>query len=269
MYKFVAHLRHNAVAYLALWIAIGGTSYAAVKLPRPSVGSAQIKTNAVTSSKVKNHSIGTSDLSRAAVKSLGGKTGPAGPAGAMGAAGAPGAGGAPGAKGDTGDAGQPGQKGDKGDKGDRGDTGPAGPTYAAAGSAAGGLAIPAATDTTVVTTSAALTLPVRARVYANATVDVANTSTAEPIRASCTVRHSGDGASDLLFDIGNASLADLHQADGDASGGGSMVYETVALTGSVVLDPGTYALGVQCTAGGAGTLARNNAALNVVAVPEP
>ena len=50
------------VACLALLIALGGTSYAAIKLPKNSVGTKQLKTNAVTSPKVKNNSITGSDI---------------------------------------------------------------------------------------------------------------------------------------------------------------------------------------------------------------
>lgn len=44
---FTRHLRRHAVAYLALFVALGGTSYAASKLPRNSVGSAQIVNGSV------------------------------------------------------------------------------------------------------------------------------------------------------------------------------------------------------------------------------
>ena len=50
------------VACLALLIALGGTSYAAIKLPKNSVGTKQLKTNAVTSPKVKNNSLTGSDI---------------------------------------------------------------------------------------------------------------------------------------------------------------------------------------------------------------
>ena len=50
------------VACLALLIALGGTSYAAIKLPANSVGTKQLKTNAVTSPKVKNNSIAGADV---------------------------------------------------------------------------------------------------------------------------------------------------------------------------------------------------------------
>jgi hypothetical protein len=46
--KALRHLRSNAVAYLALFVALGGTGYAAVKLPAGSVGNRQIMNHAVT-----------------------------------------------------------------------------------------------------------------------------------------------------------------------------------------------------------------------------
>jgi hypothetical protein len=42
------------IALAALAIALGGTSYAAIKIPANSVGSKQLKANAVTGSKIKN-----------------------------------------------------------------------------------------------------------------------------------------------------------------------------------------------------------------------
>lgn len=47
----------NVVATLALFIALGGVSWAAATLPKNSVGSKQIKKNAVTSTKIKSNSI--------------------------------------------------------------------------------------------------------------------------------------------------------------------------------------------------------------------
>jgi hypothetical protein len=51
-----------AVALLALFVAMGGVGYAALKLPKNSVGTKQIKTNAVTSAKVKNGSLTVNDV---------------------------------------------------------------------------------------------------------------------------------------------------------------------------------------------------------------
>ncbi len=45
------------VACLALGLALGGTSYAAVKLPKNSVGAKQLKKNAVTSPKIKANAV--------------------------------------------------------------------------------------------------------------------------------------------------------------------------------------------------------------------
>jgi hypothetical protein len=47
----------NVVATLALVLALGGVSYAATKLPKNSVGTKQIKKGAVTSAKVKKHTL--------------------------------------------------------------------------------------------------------------------------------------------------------------------------------------------------------------------
>jgi hypothetical protein len=62
-----AVLRHRpspamVVACIALTIALGGTSYAAIKLPAGSVGTKQLKKNAVTSPKVKNNAITGADV---------------------------------------------------------------------------------------------------------------------------------------------------------------------------------------------------------------
>jgi hypothetical protein len=45
------------VALIALFVALGGTSYAAIKLPKNSVGPKQLKNNAVTGSKIKNGAV--------------------------------------------------------------------------------------------------------------------------------------------------------------------------------------------------------------------
>jgi hypothetical protein len=74
----------NVVATLALFLALCGGSYAALKLPKNSVGSKQLKKNSVTSVKVKAGSLLTSDFKRSQRKSL---VGPRGPQGATGAAG--------------------------------------------------------------------------------------------------------------------------------------------------------------------------------------
>lgn len=51
-HRVVTHLRSNVVGYLALVIAMCGTSYAAIALPANSVGNRQLKRGVVTLSKI-------------------------------------------------------------------------------------------------------------------------------------------------------------------------------------------------------------------------
>lgn len=90
----------TVVAYVALFIALGGTSYAAVKLPKNSVGSTQIKSNAVTSGKVKNGSLRKADFKAGDLPAgAQGAQGPQGLKGDKGDRGTDGTNGAPGAPG--------------------------------------------------------------------------------------------------------------------------------------------------------------------------
>ncbi|MCD9198036.1 hypothetical protein [Aeromicrobium wangtongii] len=68
------------IAVLALIVATSaGSAYAAVK-----IGTKQLKSNAVTSAKIKDKTIRTGDLARSTTRSLRGGTGPQGPAGPRG-----------------------------------------------------------------------------------------------------------------------------------------------------------------------------------------
>jgi hypothetical protein len=60
MHRIVSHLRGNAVAYLALFVALGGTSYAAANLPTGSVGTRQLRNHSVTPIKLDPGKIGAS-----------------------------------------------------------------------------------------------------------------------------------------------------------------------------------------------------------------
>jgi len=71
----------TVISLVALFVALGGTSYAALGIPRNSVGSAQVI----------NDSLRTADLSARARAALKGNRGPAGPAGAQGEPGPAGA----------------------------------------------------------------------------------------------------------------------------------------------------------------------------------
>ncbi len=98
MSRIRSHLSYaNVMATIAVFIALGGTSYAVTQLPRNSVGAKQIRTGAVGTSEigksavrskhVKDRSLGLQDISLTARSSLRGQRGPAGPTGPIGPAG--------------------------------------------------------------------------------------------------------------------------------------------------------------------------------------
>jgi len=68
--RIVGFLKQNAIALAALFIALGGTSYAAVAIPKNSVGSPQLRKSAVTSTKIHSGAITAGKLSG---KSFGGR----------------------------------------------------------------------------------------------------------------------------------------------------------------------------------------------------
>jgi hypothetical protein len=85
MHRLRRHLTYaNVMATGAMFVALGGASYAAVALPRNSVGAKQLKAHAVTPSKL-------SKSTRALVHGSTGPRGPKGDAGPRGGTGAPGA----------------------------------------------------------------------------------------------------------------------------------------------------------------------------------
>jgi hypothetical protein len=96
------------VALMALFIALSGVSYAAVKLPRNSVGASQIRNNAVGSTEVRNGSLKADDFMAGQLPR--GEQGPKGETG------------------DTGPAGARGVQGEAGAAGAQGETGPRGPS---------------------------------------------------------------------------------------------------------------------------------------------
>lgn len=75
----------NVASTLALVVALGGTSYAAVAIPKNSVGSPQIINSSVKSKDVKNGSLKGVDFKAGEIPA--GAQGPAGPAGPAGAVG--------------------------------------------------------------------------------------------------------------------------------------------------------------------------------------
>jgi hypothetical protein len=119
----------NVVATLAMFFAMAGGSYAALNLPKNSVGSGQLQAKSVTPPK----------LAASTISLLKGKLGPPGPAGPNGTPGTPGTNGTPGAPGQNGTPGLPGTGGGQGITGPTGPGGPTGPTGPATGNAGGDL----------------------------------------------------------------------------------------------------------------------------------
>lgn len=110
-------LRRQSIGIVALFVALGGTAFAAVSLPRDSVTAVQIKAGAVASSEVKNSSVTGADVKNGSLsaadiagglgtgaKGADGAAGPQGPAGPQGSPGAAGPQGPAGAAGIAGTA---------------------------------------------------------------------------------------------------------------------------------------------------------------------
>lgn len=62
MLKTRTFIRHNAIALAALFIALGGTSYAAFSLPAGSVGTRQLRNGAVTGRKLARGAVTAASL---------------------------------------------------------------------------------------------------------------------------------------------------------------------------------------------------------------
>ena len=151
------------VAILALILALGGVSYAAIELPANSVGTKQIKNGAVTRKKLNRH----------VLASLRGKRGQRGARGPTGAAGSTGATGAIGPTGAT------------------GARGPAGPAPSAADSEyADPLKALGPSATTVL--SAKMTIGTSSRIVANASTGVFVTA-GDTVTCGLTIQNQGGG----------------------------------------------------------------------------
>lgn len=111
--RIVDHLRGNAVGYVALFAALGGTSYAAASLPAGSVRTPQLADKAVTHAKLAGSSVGENNLVRRSLTAADFKPGALSNAlvGLKGSNGRSGAKGVGGARGQAGPAGPPGLNG--------------------------------------------------------------------------------------------------------------------------------------------------------------
>jgi hypothetical protein len=65
---FLRFVRGNTIALLALFVALGGTTYAATALPKNSVGPKQLKKNAVTNPKIANGAVTGAKIANNTVK---------------------------------------------------------------------------------------------------------------------------------------------------------------------------------------------------------
>jgi Collagen triple helix repeat (20 copies) len=116
------HVRSNVVAYLALFVALGGTSYAAAT---GSIDSKAIKDNDVRGKDIRDGAVKSADVGNGSLQAKDFKKGqlPAGAKGATGPNGAQGARGATGPLGPKGDRGLQGLKGEQGIQGIQGKQG--------------------------------------------------------------------------------------------------------------------------------------------------
>jgi hypothetical protein len=60
----------NAVSLIALFVALGGTGYAAVQLQKNSVGAKQIKKNAVGLSEIKKNAVRSGEVRNRALRAV-------------------------------------------------------------------------------------------------------------------------------------------------------------------------------------------------------
>jgi hypothetical protein len=81
--RLIGYLRRNHLAFLALFFAIGGTSYAAVRLAPNSVGNRQLRNRSVSLVKIRRATI-TALRGQIGPRGLSGPTGHAGPRGSAG-----------------------------------------------------------------------------------------------------------------------------------------------------------------------------------------
>ncbi len=81
----------NVMSVIAVFIALSGAAIAATQLPNNSVGTKQLKANAVNSAKVKDFSLQANDFAKGSLPAgAPGPTGPIGPQGGQGPQGPPG-----------------------------------------------------------------------------------------------------------------------------------------------------------------------------------
>ena len=140
MLERIKQRHHVVAAYLALFVALGGSSYAAI-----TVTGKNVRDGSLTGSDVKNSSLGTADVKNGSLLAGDFKGGqlPAGPRGPFGAA---------------------------GPQGPRGGTGPQGATGPTFGFVAGGGTPPTLAERDLITAQESFNLPAAGRLYLEARI---------------------------------------------------------------------------------------------------
>ena len=222
--RFVSHLRSNAVAYLALVIALSGTAYAADK-----IGSKDIKGQAVGSKQLENGGVKSKDVKDGALKSKDFKQGqlPAGEAGADGA---------PGPQGKQGAAGPDGQGGAQG---------PPGPVATSAPVFANNPAALPFGNATV--RREAITIGERSRIMAVATVHALSNDGGDDDEIECFVSDGGGAAGTEYGPRVASGIPEVADSDETGDFDLDVANEHVfSVAGSAVRDAGAYNVDLLC-----------------------
>jgi len=211
----------NVVALIALFVALGGSAYAVTSLPHGSVGTAQLKNGAVTGAKVKKGSLLRSNFKAGQLPA--GAQGPAGPTGAQGPAGPTGA------------------------EGKSGPEGPAGPTASAFADSNNQFGL--TTELVPVVElgggplaegSGLLVVKVPSRIVSNATVTIFKPTTEGTVtgQSFCT--------QELVQGTTATRFGTFTNTTFEATTANQVVFHTVAMTGAIDVDPGTYNVRASC-----------------------
>lgn len=249
-----------AVALLALFVALSGTSYAVTRLPRNSVGSQQIRNNAVTNPKIASGAVSSDKVQDGSLMASDFASGQL----------------PQGARGEQGAQGEPGPPGAKGETGERGPVGPAGavitswgknPTFdTAVADSSNFVPVMSTTQGSPSGNSGGgnITLSVRSRVTAQASYTMQKdfTDSAKDASVLCYIILY-DATDNTALSSGNATSIMLHSNSSnqlDSVPGSNL--------GVFDLNPGSYKFTLSCRRGtGAGMPRFFSGAMSVAASP--
>jgi collagen triple helix repeat protein len=235
-YRIFAHLRANVIAYLALFVALGGSSYAAVRLTPGSVTSSALAKGAVTRTKLAKNSVTSADVVNKSLTSSDFKPGSV----------------LRGLKGDMGASGDRGLEGLRGDAGPAGPTGPTGPAGAAGRNGNAAIATKATLSGSTFTApaGATTTVPLTGTTWTQSKdeVDLLTGNATIKIPASCT----GGVFNPLTINVDGAAQTFLLAPTFPASGTVTMPFAVGTLTDPAQDTPHTLTatLNNSCTKSG-------------------